>query len=273
MRGSVWGAIAGPDSVLRKARVLMSVYYAYMLEYRAELIFWLLSGTLPFIVMGIWMEAARTGNFPLEPLEFARYFLAAFLTRQLTVVWVIWDFEKEVLEGKLSPHLLQPIDPVWRHFIGHAAERVARTPFIAIVVAFFFGLYPEAFWLPGLGQLILFTMAISAAFAMRFLIQYTLAMASFWIERSTALFNLWFLFYTFLSGLIAPLDVFPPLVREIVLWTPLPYLVDVPASLLLGRPVNIVQSLVVVFGWGLLFYVLNRRFWRLGLRHYSAMGA
>ncbi|WP_017326808.1 ABC-2 family transporter protein [Synechococcus sp. PCC 7336] len=259
--------------VLRRARVLLVVYYAYMLEYRAELVFWLLSGTLPFIVMGIWMEAARTGSFPLSPLEFARYFLAVFLIRQLSVVWVIWDFEKEILEGKLSPLLLQPIDPVWRHFAGHAAERIARTPFIAIAVGFFFCLYPAAFWLPRLDRLLMFAIAAGAVFAMRFLIQYTLAISSFWIERSTALFNLWFLFYIFLSGMIAPLDVFPEAVRQVVLWTPLPYLVDFPANLLLGRPVSIGQAIAVFAIWGGVLLALNRWLWRRGLRHYSAMGA
>ncbi|MGK7911033.1 MAG: ABC transporter permease [Synechococcus sp.] len=244
-----------------------------MLEYRAELIFWLLSGTLPFIVMGIWMEAARQGAFSLSALDFARYFIAVFLIRQLSVVWVIWDFEREVLEGTLSPHLLQPIDPVWRHFAGHAAERLARIPFIAIAISGFFVLYSEAFWMPSLFQLTLFSVAAAAAFAMRFLIQYTMAISAFWIERASALFNLWFLFYIFLSGMIAPLEVFPSVVRQIVLWTPLPYLVDVPANILLGRPVNGLQMIVVYLVWGSGLVVVNRWFWRRGLKQYSAMGA
>ena len=259
--------------MLRKARVLLSVYYAYMLEYRAELIFWLLSGTLPFIVMGIWMEAAQQGAFSLSALDFARYFIAVFLIRQLSVVWVIWDFEREVLEGTLSPHLLQPIDPVWRHFAGHAAERLARIPFIAIAISVFFVLYPAAFWVPSIGQLVVFAIAAGAAFAMRFLIQYTMAISAFWIERASALFNLWSLFYIFLSGMIAPLEVFPSLVRQIVLWTPLPYLVDVPANILLGRPVDWLQMLVVYVVWGSALFAANRWFWRRGLKQYSAMGA
>lgn len=257
----------------RKARVLLTVYYAYMLEYRAELVFWLLSGTLPFIVMGIWMEAARKGAFSLSAVEFARYFLAVFLVRQLSVVWVIWDFEREVLEGTLSPRLLQPIDPVWRHFAGHAAERIARTPFIAVAIAIFFCLYSQAFWVPSLSQLVVFAIAAGAAFAMRFLIQYTMALSAFWIERASALFNLWFLFYIFLSGMIAPLEVFPEAVRQVVLWTPLPYLVDVPANILLGRPVNGWQAFAVYSIWGTTLWAINRRLWRLGLKHYSAMGA
>ncbi|MFM8003632.1 MAG: multidrug ABC transporter permease, partial [Dolichospermum sp.] len=43
---------------LKKALTLLSVYYAYMLEYRSELILWVLSGSLPIIMMGIWVQAA-----------------------------------------------------------------------------------------------------------------------------------------------------------------------------------------------------------------------
>ncbi|MEM9155762.1 MAG: multidrug ABC transporter permease, partial [Cyanobacteria bacterium P01_F01_bin.33] len=76
----------------RKLAAFLTVYYAYMVEYRAELLFWVLSGVFPFILMGIWIEAARTVDIGLSPVDFVRYFLAAFLARQFSVVWVIWDF-------------------------------------------------------------------------------------------------------------------------------------------------------------------------------------
>ncbi len=254
-------------------RTLLTTYYAYMLEYRAELFLWALSGSLPFIVMGIWMKAAQSQELALEPVEFARYFLAAFIVRQFNVVWVIFEFEKEVVQGKLSPRLLQPIDPVWHHFFSHIAERFARFPFIVGLVLFFFTLYPQAIWLPNLTTILTFILIILVAFCLRFLIQYTLALASFWIERASALENIWFLPYFFLSGMIAPLEMFPPTLREIILWTPFPYLIHFPASILVGLPTPVGRGLFVMFGWGILIFILNRWMWRKGLRQYSGMGA
>ncbi|UFP92903.1 ABC transporter permease [Gloeobacter morelensis] len=256
-----------------KARTLLAVQYAYMLEYRAELLLWALSGSLPIILMGVWIQAAQGGRFGLGPLDFARYFLAVFVVRQLTVVWVIWEFEREVVEGRLSPLLLQPIDPVWRHVAGHISERFARMPFIVLLVGLFFLLYPQAFWLPRWTDALLFVGLVALVFALRFLIQYTLALLAFWTERASAIEELWFLCYLFLSGLIAPLEVFPPLVREVALWTPFPYLVHFPASLLVGLPVDLPRGLLVMAVWGGLFFVLNRWLWRRGLKQYSGMGA
>lgn len=258
---------------LRIARSLLSVYYAYMVEYRAELLFWVLSGSLPLILLGVWTNASQGGDFALSPAEFARYFLAVFVTRQFTVVWVIWDFEKEVVEGTLSFRLLQPLDPGWHHYSTHVAERGARIPFIAALVGLFALLYPQALWVPELWRLGLFGVTLAIAFTLRFLVQYTFAMFSFWIERAVAIEQFWFLFYLFLSGMVAPLTVFPPGVAAIALWTPFPYLIYFPVAILLGLEVHWLQGFSVMLGWCLLFWLANRWLWKRGLRRYSGMGA
>ena len=256
---------------LRVIPTLLSVYYAYMLEYRAELMFWVLSGSFPLILMGLWQEAARSGQFELRPDEVVRYFLAVFVVRQLTVVWVIWDFEREVLEGKLSPLLLQPLDPGWRHFLSHLAERLARLPFIVALIGLFLWLYPAARQQPA--HLLWGVLAIGLAFCLRFLMQYTYAMVAFWVERATAIEQFSFLLYTFFSGMVAPLTLFPDAVRAAVFWTPFPYLIYVPASLIVGLPVNIGHSIAITILWCVLFWGLNRWLWRRGLKRYSGMGA
>jgi ABC-2 type transport system permease protein len=45
--------------LLRKVRVFLSVHYAYMVEYRAELILWVLANSFPIIMMGVWMQASQ----------------------------------------------------------------------------------------------------------------------------------------------------------------------------------------------------------------------
>jgi ABC-2 type transport system permease protein len=244
-----------------------------MLEYRAELLLWALSGSLPFILMGVWSEAAQQVNFGLSSIEFAQYFLAVYLVRQLTVVWVIWDFERDIVDGKLSFRLLQPLDPVWHHVLSHVGERFARLPFIFGLVTLFFLLYPSAFWLPSFNNLVLFAIASIGAFLLQFVIQYTLAMFAFWTEKASAIQEVWFLVHLFLSGAIAPLELFPPEMRAIIRWTPFPYIINFPASILTGLKVDIVHDFGVMLIWILVFSIVNRLLWRKGLRQYSGMGA
>ncbi|NJK48227.1 multidrug ABC transporter permease [Candidatus Gracilibacteria bacterium] len=257
----------------KKATTLLSTYYAHMLEYRAEIFLWALSNSLPLILMGVWTQAAQGGNFGFSSVDFARYFFSIFLIRQFTTIWVIWEFEREIVEGQLSFRLLQPLDPVWHHIARHLAEKMTRVPLTIALTVLFFWLYPKAFWIPSWKEFLFLAIATVVAFSLRFVSQYTFAMFAFWTERASAIEQFWFLFYIFLSGLIAPLEVFPPLVREIVLWTPFPYFLYFPAALVIGFPVNFLRGILIALGWGILFFFLNRWLWRRGLQQYSGMGA
>jgi ABC-2 type transport system permease protein len=259
--------------LLRVPTTLLTTYYAYMVEYRAELLLWALSGSLPIILMGVWTQAAATGNFSLSTIQFARYFLAVFLTRQFTVVWVIWEFEREIIEGKLSMRLLQPLDPGWHHVWSHISERFARVPFVIGLVGLFFLLYPQAFWLPNFPTLITYIFVVASAFILQFLIQYTLSMFAFWTEKASSLQEFSFLMYLFLAGVVAPIEVFPEPIKNVVLWLPYPYLFNFPASVLTGLPIDIPRGLLMIYGWSAIFWVVNRWLWRKGLKQYSGMGA
>jgi len=243
-----------------------------MLEYRAEIVLWMLSGILPFILMAIWMNASDIVTQGFSPIDFARYFLAVFITHQLISVWVIWDFEQDVVTGQLSPYLLQPMDPVWRYLAAHISERLSRLPFLITLVIIFFTLYPKAFWLLSLKEMLVFLLAAHLAFLVRFFIQYSLSMLAFWMERVVALEEVHYLAFLFLSGYVAPLELFPESVRKFIMLTPFPYMVSFPVNVLLGREIS-PSGFVVLGGWFLLFFLLNRLLWRLGLKRYSAMGA
>ncbi len=258
---------------LRKARVLLEVYLAYMLEYRAELFLWALAGALPLILMGVWTEAARLGDFPLAPGGFARYFLMVFLVRQLTVVWVVWEFERDVVEGRLSFRLLRPLDPFFEHLAAHIAERLARLPFVLLLILFFFALFPEARFRPDPWDLLLGLGLTALAFMLRYLMQYAVAMLTFFTERAYAVEEVMFILLLFLSGTIAPLEVFPPWAQSLALLTPFPYLVYLPAAVLAGQEVSLWPGLGVMLLWGVFFLLLYRFLWRLGLSRYSGHGA
>jgi ABC-2 type transport system permease protein len=259
--------------MLNKAKTLVLIYYAYMLEYRAEIFLWILSNSLPIILMGIWMQAASAGKFTLSSMEFARYFFAVFLVRQITNVWVIWEFEQEVLQGVLSFRLLQPLDPVWHYVSRHISEKLTRFPLVVILAGLFFGLYKEARWLPSITPIFCCVLTLILSFTLSFLIQYNFSMFAFWIERATSVQELWSLLQIFFSGLIAPLDVFPDSIRNVLLLTPFPYLVYFPAAILVDFKIQLFKGWLIMIFWIILCYTLNRWLWKKGLKHYSGMGA
>jgi ABC-2 type transport system permease protein len=267
----------------KKMRTLVSVQHAVMLAYRAEIYLWVLAHLLPFIMMSIWTKAAASGggaggsNFSMTPIEYARYFFAVFVVRQFTAVWFIYDFEWQVMEGRLSYYLLRPMHAIWNFVAAHLGEQVARFPFFVVIAALFFCIYPKALWMPSAGSVVFGVVAIYAAFAVRFAMQSCIGMLTFWYERATSLDQLSMVPYFFLSGMIIPLDDFPPRVAAWVRLTPFPYFVDFPARIITGRLGVTDAGLYAGFGimalWFGVFFLTARTLWKRGLRQYAGQGA
>jgi ABC-2 type transport system permease protein len=257
----------------RMARVLLSTQYALMLEYRAEIALWALSGVLPLIMLGVWQGSGAGAAAGWSAQALSRYFLAAFLVRQFTVVWLIHVFEEDLLQGKLSAQLLQPLHPLWRHLAAHLAEQATRLPFVAVLLVLVGLLQPLALPQPTLLRLLLGLLAIGSAFVLRFCLQIILTMACFWSERAAALDRLLLIPYLFCSGLVAPLDTFPPGWRALADATPFPLMVDFPARLLAGLPVDSGAGFAAIAAWCAVLLPIGLLLWRAGLRRYSAMGA
>ena len=257
----------------RIIRSLLSTQYANMLEYRVEIALWALSGVLPFIMLTLWSNNDAGSVFGFSQLDLSRYFLSAFLVRQFSVVWVVFSFEEDALLGKLSPYLLQPLHPLWRYVSSHLAEQLTRLPFAVIIAAIFFLFNPESFWIPSIGKFFLAWLATLLSFSISFLLQSLIAAFCFWSEKASAFERLLFVPYLFLSGLLAPLDSFPPSVLKLAAWTPFPYLINFPAKVLSGLNVNLLGGFISQILWILILLPLVIISWKAGVRHYTAMGA
>lgn len=263
---------------LNKTRVLLEVWFAYMSAYRAEIVIWILSGSLPLIMMAVWIGKANTENGTVNgftPSDFATYFLAAWLTQQLAVAWVSWELDYQIRLGELSAKLLRPFDVMWEHVTQHITERLVRLPFIIIVLGVGIWLVPDTQLTPGILYVLVYTCSVVMAFMIRFLIAYCIGLLTFWFDQATALDELYFVVAAFLTGSFAPLEFYPPIVRAFIEWTPFPYIIYYPIQILIGSvsSADILRILIVQVWWISLFALLRLFLWKHGLRRYGAFGA
>ncbi len=259
--------------IYRVASSLLTAQYALMIEYRAEIALWAISGLLPLIMLALWSKSDVIGSVGLTSQEITHYFVSAFIVRQFTAVWVMVSFEEDNIEGKLSPFLLQPLPPFWRYASSHVAEQLTRIPFVFFMISILFLFVPNSFFIPKLKDFILAGIAIFLAFCVRFLIHWIFAMLCFWNERAAAIERLLLIPYLFLSGLVAPLEVFSDGVRSISMLTPYPYLLSFPSKVMSGAEVNIIGGFAALLAWGFCLFVVSIFAWRQGVKRYSAMGA
>tara|TARA_Y100001968_G_scaffold32416_2_gene24965 strand:- start:2611 stop:3408 length:798 start_codon:yes stop_codon:yes gene_type:complete len=258
---------------IRVIKTLLATQYANMLEYRAEIALWALSGVLPFIMLSLWLNNEAGTSFGLDQINLSRYFLSAFIVRQFSVVWVVFTFEEDALSGRLSPYLLQPLHPLWRYVASHLAEQLTRLPFVLIIISIFFIISPYSFWMPSLTSFLLAWISTILAFTISFLLQSIIASLCFWTEKASALERLLFIPYLFLSGILAPLAAFPSSISKIALLTPFPYLINFPAKILSDIPVNLLSGFIAQICWITILLPILIILWRAGVKHYTAMGA
>lgn len=262
----------------RKARVLLAVWFAHMSAYRAEIIIWMLTGTIPLIMLAVWIGKAEANGGVLDgytPPDFAAYFLGAWITQQCIVAWVAWELDGQIRQGLMSPKLLRPIDPLWEHVASHVTERFVRFPFMLVIVTIGILLIPGTRLTPDIWHALLFVVSVSLAFAIRFLSAYCIGLLSFWFTQATAIDDLYYVVAAFLTGSFAPLTFYPEAVQAAVQWTPFPYLVYYPVRILNGTADGreIVQVLLIQVGWTAALWLGRSALWRRGLRRYGAVGA
>ena len=258
---------------INKISTLLKVQYSNMLEYRVEIALWAISGIIPFFMLNIWTTNNLNESINLSNVMISRYFLSAFFIRQFSVVWVVFTFEEDALSGKISPYIIQPLNPFFRYFSQHIAEQITRLPFALIIAFFFFIFNPESIWLPNLGILILSISSTFLSFLIQFLMQSIIACLCFWTEKASSIERLLFIPTLFLSGLLSPVISFPEKIKSWIYFTPFPYLIDFPANLLSGNTTNIIGGFSMQIFWIILFFPLFRKVWIEGTKKFTAMGS
>ena len=258
---------------INKIKTLLKVQYSNMLEYRIEIALWAISGIIPFFMLNIWTNNNLNESINLSNINLSRYFLSAFFVRQFSVVWVVFTFEEDALLGKISPYLIQPLNPFFRYFAQHLAEQITRFPFAIIIALIFLVFNPESIWIPNLSIFLLSCISTFFSFLIQFLIQSIIACLCFWTEKASSIERLLFIPTLFLSGLLAPVISFPQYVKSWIYLTPFPYLIDFPANLLSGNTTNITSGLSMQIFWILVLFPLFKSVWSMGTKKYTAMGS
>jgi ABC-2 type transport system permease protein len=254
---------------------LVRVSFSEVVAYRAELVIWALTATLPLIMLALWSSVASEGPVAdLSQADLARYFAATLVVRQLTSVWIVWEFPYEVRTGGLSAWLLKPMHPLFYDLFEMLSAMPIRllllVPLVGAVVLW----RPELLAVPEPLALALFVPALALGFALHFAIQACFAMLAFWIDRAEGLWMVFFAAFAFLSGYVAPLALFPDAVRPALRFLPFRAMHGLPTELLAGQlaPAHALPELLAGVGWLAVALLVGAVLWRAGLRRYGAFG-
>jgi ABC-2 type transport system permease protein len=251
---------------------------AAMFQYRASLLIWMLGHVLePLVYLVVWSVVSNSGGGSVGDYttrEFAAYFILLMLVSGITYTWIMYEFEYRVRQGSLSFALLKPVHPIHSDIADNVSSKLITLPFMLLIATVLAAIFHPTLS-PTPWAIAVFIPALLLAFAVRFLLEWTLALAAFWTTRVSAINQTYFALMLFLSGQIAPLALLPHPIRVAAEILPFRWMIGFPVELLLGRltPAEAMTGLGAQAAWLVAGLVLLRVTWRAGLRVYSAVGA
>jgi ABC-2 type transport system permease protein len=268
-----------PLMSLRAIPTLLKVGFAEAAAYRTEMVVWVLSTTMPLVMMLLWTTIAEgapvQGQTGAEwsSATFVGYFLCVFITRQLVAAWAAWEINFEVRQGTLALRLLRPLHPVISFAVSNLAYLPLRGLVTLPVVIFLVATHRDALasdwrvWL-------LFPFSLVGAWLITFLVNVSVGALSFTLESSLRVMDLWFAFFFVFSGYLVPLELFPPLLRQISEWLPFRYVLAFPVELMTAR-VGFDEAAGLFarqFAWVAGLGVLASVLWSRGVSRFQAFG-
>jgi ABC-2 type transport system permease protein len=264
-------------AALRATPTLLRVGVAETVAYRVEFVIWMLTTTLPLIMLGLWTSVAAEAPFAqFGQREFVAYYVAALIVRNLTGSWVVWQLNEEIRRGMLNFRLLRPVHP----FVTYAATHLSSVPMRSLVAIPFalILLVSSAREILVTDPVMLCILAVSllGAWLITFFVLIMIGSVGLFVDKSFAVFDVYLGIFAVLSGYLVPLALLPGWAESIAAWAPFRFMLAFPVELAIGfyaGPAAALRDLALQWAWVVLVIGAALAVWRAGIRRYEAFGS
>jgi ABC-2 type transport system permease protein len=291
--GLPWGQFGRPEPAPdRPARVLgkywniCRISLIERLTYRVDFFLATLLRFLPMLTTILLWQAVFAGayessgqtelsGFTIQKM--VAYLLLVHISRMFSSMpGLAAGIARDVREGTLKKYLLQPIDMIAYLVAYRAAHKMAYIATSALPYGLLFlicwPMFPSmsfSFW-----QVAAYVLSLLLGFLIGFFFEAAIGMIGFWFLEVTSLLYIVNTLNFFVSGQMFPLDLLPHPWDTILKSLPFQYMAYFPAAIILGKikGPDLIEGLVIETIWIMVFILLSRWLYRLGLKRYSAYG-
>lgn len=266
------------------ASYFLGIYRAFLkvslmdnIQYRASGMIWMIGSILePTIYLVVWSTIAREGGGSVGGFtaqEFAGYYIVLILVNHLTFSWIMQVFQFRIQFGQLSYELLRPIHPIHGDISDNIAYKIVQMSVLVPALVILVLLFEPVFNFEAI-NIAIAVPVIVLAFFVRFLFEWSLAMAAFWTTRIVAINNSYFAVMMFLSGRIAPIALLPAWLQSTAEVLPFYYVLAFPVEIITGRLdfSGITEGIMMLILWLAIALALIRFIWRRAVKSFSAVG-
>jgi ABC-2 type transport system permease protein len=224
----------------------------------------------------IYLGAGKAELSGYSYREMIAYLLLVHISRMFSSMpGLAGGIARDVRQGTLKKYLLQPLDMVGYLVSYRIAHKLVYIVTSALPYALLFFLCRNYFTtLPTGWALAGYVVSLLLGFLVGFFFEACIGMIGFWLLEVTSFLYIVNTLNFFVSGHMFPLDLLPPFWAELLKALPFQYMAYFPAAVFLGKiaGAELAIGLVIELAWAVVFFLLARWLYRLGLRHYSAFG-
>jgi ABC-2 type transport system permease protein len=274
--------IRGQVRVLRKYWNICRVSLIERLTYRADFFLATVLRFLPMLTtILLWQAVFAGANQPkLSGFSFndmVAYLLLVHISRMFSSMpGLAAGIARDVREGTLKKYLIQPIDMIGYLISYRAAHKMAYIATSALPYGLLFLLCWPLFPKISLDgwHIAAYIVSLLLAFLIGFFFEISIGMVGFWFLDVTSLLYIVNTLNFFVSGQMFPIDLLPQPWDTILKLLPFKYMAYFPAAIFLGKIDEpcLVSELLLQAAWVVIFIILSRWLYRLGLKRYSAFG-
>ncbi len=273
--------VAGSLRLIRKYGNICRVSLIERMTYRADFLLGTVLRFLPMVTTILLWQAIYDGSEGDDISHFTyrqmiAYLLLVHISRMFSSMpGLAYGIARDIREGTLKKYLLQPIDMIGYLVSYRVAHKIAyiATSFLPYALLFYLcGYFFDGF--PDAGTMVAYIVSLLLAFVIGFFFEASIGMVGFWFLEVTSLMYIVMTLNFFVSGHMFPLDLLPDPWDSILKTLPFQYMAYFPAAVFLKKieGEKLIYGLIGEFAWALVFILLSRWLFRLGLRRYSAYG-
>ena len=246
-------------------------------EYRTEFFVSIFSWSIRlFIAIFLWLAVTEARGGEIAGYSFSKiinYLFIIQIISSFTFSRVSFDIAHDIYRGDFANFMLKPLNYLLFRLTHEISKNFFRTVLSIIIfgalIAIGFGGIPLALWkIPAV------ILSFVGSYILNFCIVSIIALSAFWIVNATRLTFIYFGILTIFSGMLIPIDLFPPNMFAIFRLMPFAYIFFFPAKVLQAATLDasLLQSFALQLGFILLFGVLMILMFRRGLKHFEAVG-
>jgi len=264
--------------MISKYKAFFKISLNVHFQYRVAMSIWLIGLILqPVIFLSIWSAVAvakggEVNGYTVK--DFSAYYITMMFVNHMTFTWIMFVFSFRIKNGDLSAMLLKPIHPIHQDIADNLSYKllmlVAMGPVILSMA-----LYYQPNIQITIPHLFLFFGALAFAMILRFIMEWTLSLVSFWTVKNLAINDTYFFLLFFLSGQVAPLELLPTFVQQISYFLPFRWIVAFPIEVILNKlgHEEILMGFAIQVFWIIVTCAAMQVIWKKGVKTYSAVGS